>query len=76
MLHRNEATPWPPHSSDYDLANELSNFFKEMIQSIWDFLDNHQSGGPNSRWQDQPKYTTTLSEFKPISEEEVNKIVT
>ncbi len=49
MLHRNVATPLPPHSSDYDLANEFSNFFKEMFQSIQDFLDNPHSGGINSR---------------------------
>ncbi len=65
MLHRNEATPLPPHSSDYDLANEFSNFFKEKIQCIQDFLDNSHSGGTNSKWQDQPKYTTKLTEFKP-----------
>ncbi len=76
MLHRNVATPLPPHSSDYDIANEFSNFFKETIQSIQDFVDNSQSGGTNSKWQDQPKYTTKLTEFKPISEEEVMEIVT
>ncbi len=69
MLHRNEATPLQPHSSDYDLANEFSNFFKGKIQST-------QSGGTNSRWQDQPKYTTKLTESKPSSEEEVMEIVT
>ncbi len=47
-----------------------------MIQSIQDFLDNPQSGGTNFRWQDKPKYTTQLTEFKPISEEEVMEIVT
>ncbi len=71
MLHRNGATPLPSHSSDYELANKFSNFFKENIQSIRDFLDTPQSGGTNSRWQDQPKYTTKLTEFKPMSEEEV-----
>ncbi len=25
--------------------------------------------GYNVRWQDQPKYTTNLTKFKPISEE-------
>ncbi len=76
MLHKNVANPLSPHSSDYYLANEFSNFFKEKIQSIQDFLDNPQRGGTNSRWQDQPKYTTKLTEFKPISEEEVMEIVT
>ncbi len=68
-------TPLPPHSSDYDLANEFRNFFKERIQSIHDFLDNPQSVGTNSRWKNQPKFTTKLTEFKPIiSEEEVKEI--
>ncbi len=49
MLHRNEATPLPPNLPDYDFANEFSNFFKETIQSIHDFLDNPQTGGTNSR---------------------------
>ncbi len=76
MLYRNEATPLPPNSSDYDLANEFRNFFKEKIQSIHDFPDNPQSGATNSRWQDQTKYTTKLTKFKPISKEEVLEIVT
>ncbi len=76
MLHRNEATPLPPHSSDSDLANEFSNFVKEKIESIRDFLDSPQSNGTNSRWQDQPKFTAKRIKFKPISKEELKEIVT
>ncbi len=42
MLHRKEDTPMPPCASEHDLANEVSNFFKQKLQTLQDYLDNPQ----------------------------------
>jgi hypothetical protein len=75
-LHRKEATPMPQHTSEVDLANEFSNFFKDKIHSIRDYLDNPQeNSGSESSWKDQPRFTTKLTKFKILSEADVKKIV-
>ncbi len=76
MLHRKGETPMPSNASEHVLANKFSNFFKQKIQTIWDYLDKPKGNNVALHiWQDQPKFSTQLSEFKSLTEAEVKKIV-
>ncbi len=39
LLYRKEEAPMPLHTSESDLANEVSTFFTQKIQTMHDYLD-------------------------------------
>ena len=73
-LHRNQPSPMPSGLSNSQLAEKFSNFFAEKIDKIRNGIDSNlsdQSEGSNS----QSNVTHKLSEFTPLSENEVEKII-
>jgi hypothetical protein len=74
-LHRKEESPLPPHSSEDDLANSFSTFFKEKIQSIRNYLDSQISNNDESAWHDQSCFNTLFPEFKSLTEQEVKNVI-
>ena len=74
-LHRKQEYPLSPHSSEADLANSFSTFFKEKIQSIPNYLDSQISNNDVSAWHDQPCFNALFPEFKSLTEQEVKKVI-
>ncbi len=74
-LNRKQDTQFPPHSSDTDLANEFSDFFTDKIDKIRDKLDNESQHQSTDIIHEIGKFNTTLSEFTPLSEDQVRELV-
>ncbi len=74
-LNRKRDTPFPPHTSETDLANDFSDFFTDKISKIRDKLDNEPHAINISDIQEIGKFTTTFKEFQLLSEDEVRILV-
>jgi exonuclease III len=72
LLCQKNTSPLPSSDSDAELANNFSNFFAEKIAKIRDHLSSDQSTLPEEA---VPNAEADLSEFTPITEEEVKKVI-
>ncbi len=76
LLGKNQETPLPPHETVTCLVNEFNDFFIRKIDTLRDKLDSTQSDGNDFSSEDHGINFTPLSTFKPVSEDEVRKIIT
>ncbi len=61
--HRQAKTPLPQHESEVDLTINFSELFKKKIQTIQEHLDGpHIVNYNNNTWEDQPMFTTKLTD--------------
>ncbi len=66
-LNGKEETPLFQHESEVDLADNLSEFFKEKIKTIQKHLyDSHIVSDNSNKWKYQPMFATELTDFKGI----------
>ena len=72
ILGRKQKAPLPPHESAEQLANDFGDFFESKVEKIHASLD---SDGPDSVsvWAEIPSYKTLLSEFSPVTHDDVRK---
>ncbi len=75
LLGKNQETPLPPHETVACLVNEFNDFFIRKIDTLRDKLDNTQSSGTDFFTEDHGINFTPLSAFRPVSEDEVRKII-
>jgi hypothetical protein len=78
LLHTNDQTALPQHTSLKDLLECFSEFFHAKIAKIRDTLDSHTeltADGLNSVLPIDDPIPAIFSEFAPLSEEEVKKII-
>jgi hypothetical protein len=74
LLHRNNSSPLPPFESAEVMANQFADFFIGKIEKI---RDNLYSSQPldSPRIIEEKRYTTELSEFQPVTSEDLKKII-
>ena len=72
LLHRKGTTSiLPPHDSEADLSDEFIDFFSGKIETIRSALDLQTGHNPVPVYQCE----SSFSEFEPVSEESVSKII-
>ena len=74
LLHRNDSSPLPPFESAEVMANQFADFFIGKIEKV---RDNLYSSQPldSPRIIEEKRYTTELSEFQPVTSEDLKKII-
>ena len=75
-LNQRGETPYPPHASEKELANNFSKFFSNKINKIRENLDNHTEIPQDDQYKiESAKFTNPFNEFKPLSEDEVRELI-
>ena len=69
ILGTMKCNPLPECDSDDGLAESFASFFLDKIKKIWDNLDSYPFFVPDKR------ITPRLTEFKPMSDEEILKVI-
>ena len=69
ILGTMKCNPLPECGSDDELAESFASFFLDKIKKIWDNLDSHPLCVPGKR------NTPRLTEFKPMSDKEILKVI-
>ena len=76
LLGKSGATPLPTHDSPQKLCNDFNGFFVEKIEKIRDGLEKNPLDYPNHLRDSRPQFTgNPLSEFQPVSEDDVAKVI-
>ena len=77
VLHRTAGTVLPDTTSSLNLANKLASFFSEKISKIMVKFDNSDEMRSSiSQLQDDPHHSPTeFNHFKPVSENDVIKLI-
>ncbi len=73
LLHRKKKSPLPNHDSEKGLADDFIDFFSSKIQKIRDQLD-IQTVPYSCSFPDE-KCGVEFTEFKPLSEADIRKII-
>ena len=72
ILHRNESSPLPDCSDNFDLSNSFGKFFSEKISKIRTALNSKDCTGEHIK----PNYTPpNLNNFQPITLDETLKLI-
>ena len=71
LLHKNKESVLPSSSSDLVLANKFSEYFVSKIEDIRSSFNQHCEK-PND---DSSVHCSRISEFEPVTEEELRKIL-
>ncbi len=72
-LNKKEDIAFPPGVSDNELANDFLDFFDGKIEKIRSELDGSNN---NTKPNEIRKYQYELNDFRPLTEEEVRKLIT
>jgi hypothetical protein len=75
MLYRKSPTPLPPHTSSKTLADDFSVYFSYKIERIRKLFVEQQKELEGISFPEIPKYTSQLTEFAPLPEDEVHKML-
>ncbi len=75
LLGRKQCNPLPPHDSGEKLANDFGEFFINKIEKIHSELASQHLDKPVLTSSDSPMYDNTLSEFSPVSTDDVKSIL-
>ena len=75
LLGRKQCNPLPPHDSDEQLANDFGEFFVKKIEKIHSELASQRLDNTVSAGSDSPLYANTLSEFSPVTTDDVKCIL-
>ncbi len=75
LLGKNQETPLPPHETVTSFVNEFNDFFIRKIDTLRDKLDNIQLDNNVTPTEEDSINFTPLSEFKPVTEEDLRKII-
>jgi hypothetical protein len=74
-LNRKATLPLPPTSSTYVLANDFAHFFDNKVKNIRVQLNRQLKVSGLTREPDIPMYTTPLTRFRSLSNDEVRKLI-
>ena len=74
-LHRRQDTPLPPHSSKAEVVNDFGEFFNDKIDNIRNNLDAEAMAKHVVTSPEVKKFTSSLHEFRLLSEDEVRELV-
>jgi hypothetical protein len=75
VLNRKSPLPLPPSSSDYKLANDFVYFFHNRVKNIHKQLIAELQSSGLTREKEYPGYTTELTVFRSLSQDEVKKLI-
>lgn len=71
LLHTKSESPLPSYDSAADLADKMAHFFIEKVETIRSDI----AKKTRTEFKPTPRDTPTLSEFRPTTEDEVQKII-
>lgn len=76
LLGRSRDNPLPPHTSEVNLANDFLRYFNDKISKIRDELDNMDCQmSINDTFTNSRSCDHVFTEFQPLSENDITKIV-
>ncbi len=75
VLHRNTETPFPPHTSDKELADEFNQFFTDKIDLLRNRMEDLPQVDDDNINVESIFSGDILTEFSPLTSEEIAKII-